>query len=662
MVDLSEFDQFIVGPSEEQFSQGFQETKNSNMGWPGVGQDILQGAKDAPAAAIEGLKSLGSLPSEVGGIFNQAATDPYRLMKIAAKGMGKTGEAIDRLPLNIQKYLQSKGIIPEGNVFARDRDKINWDEFFMIDDSKPGDALAQGAVGFSPFGQAAAITKAGKAGRAVRQAGAAGVYEGINEGNPITGSLSSLGMDVPFNTVGKLAQPWKGRTTAKTLEDNMRAMQDTAAPLGSIIESPSLSKTQTNLLDNALFSGAEERGKLLTEQVNQRGLSLVGGELGRGSQNALNLEFKKALDQAFNTQKKRKNTLYKPVDELAKSEGFFPELTESKKFAKGVADEINDSPLLKNTPELRNTLQKMLNIASPDEVRVSQSKILDAQGNPITSRQVIKPDIQEVKNVSGLLFDEANKLEKSTNAVDRNRAATFKKLSNLLRKDIKTDLMARGSDDLKKAYAMADKNYKENFAPFLDKEIYKYRSPEYNADAIAREIIVPGTEDKFTKIKKIQNLMPEYAKNKLGLAYLSGAFDNQGNLNPKELSTRIKRLGKNQMKELFPDPVTRQTLNDFKKLREGSEEALSAMVNPKTGARLGPAIKVAQAIGAVGAEPITAATTLFGPAVASEILNSDWFKKMYLNSLMKQKKGQKGVTEKLADLNRFQAFAQRDYE
>lgn len=674
MVDLSEFEQFEVDLSEfDEFEVDAAPDvpRQPTKGFRGIGQDVLQSVANIPKEVLEGFRSMVDVPEQAAGAANQWVNQPDRFAKNELMAAGSLGENLAKFPSTIQNYLKGKEIIPEGQNLIPPplrvgdllgSDKVDWNQVLNMGERQPGDELIQGLIKYAPFGKAASMgSKVGALKNAGKQALGAGAFEAVEGRSPITGAGASLGMDAPFYGIGRAAVPFKGRLDAPELVDNIRAFEGTDVPLGPIIESPTLDKFQTNVLDKAFFSGAEGRGKKITDQINERGLGLLDGQLAEAPNTPMNARFKNILDATYENQKRLKNKLYEPANELAAQEGFYPELKESQKYAAKVVDQIKDSPILGKDLKLRDTLRKANIIKSPTETRVNKSQILDAQGNPITDTTTIRPSVVEIRTAAGELFKEGEKLENSPGAIDRHQGGILKELANRMRDDVNSEIAARGSQELKEAYAKADANFKENFAPFLDEDINKYKADNYTADSIAREIIQPGKEDKYTKIQKIQRVMPEEHKNALGLAYLSGAFDNKGKLNPKELSQRIKKLGKNQMEALFPDPEIRKTLRDFEKLREGSEEALSAMVNPKTGARLGEFIKLLQSIGAYGASsnPIAAAGLIAGPGAASSLLNAGPYKSIYLNRLLNEKRGRPTITGTAGDLIRTQAFAQR---
>lgn len=626
-------------------------------GFAGIGQDILQAAKAAPEQALEAIGGLAQLPGEALAFGKQAATEPTRALKNLAIGMGKTGEAIGRAPYNLEQYFRSKGLLDPEGQFIKPVEKIDWEDLFQMGGQQPGDVLAQETMGFAPFGAAGMLGKGSRLGRIGQQSLSAGAYEGVKERNPLTGALIPPLVEAPFAAAGRVGTPFKGRLTREGLEENIRVAQGKDVPLGEIIQSPRLKKLQENVLDPSFLSGSGERQTRLAQQVGQEAGGLLGGRIGRPPTGLEPQQFKQTLIDAFDEQTRRKNDLYEPVNRLASEENFVPDLKESRKFSKDVAKQIHDSSIIKNDPDFKKLLNKVLDISESKktDTKTLTSPIFDEFGSPF-SEQITKtrsPSILEVKMVADKLSREGERHKKSPTAADRSIGGVYEKISSKLRKDLKEDVGKKGSLDLQEALSVADENYAENFSKFLDKEAYKFLDPEMNSDAIAREIINPGKEDKFTRIEKIQNLLPEGSEHALGEIYLKGAYDKNGNLNLKELSSRINKLNKKQFEALFPGFETRQQLNDFVKLRGMSEESLSAMFNPKTGARLSvPFMQQAQFYG-TGAGHLGAAAI---PPLISRALSNPRIKNAYLNALLREKGGAPSYLGPASDVGKLAAI------
>lgn len=667
--------QFPSTMSEAQINQAAQAyfaqthlqsaTPTPTKGFTGIGQDLWQGAKAAGPELIDTIKGLRHLPGEAIGVGKQAVTDPLRLLKNITAGMGKTGEAVGRLPHTIENYLRDKEILEPNQQSIRTPQKINWEELLNLGEPQTGDVLGQGLIGYSPFGAAATIKKAGKLGTLGKQSLAAGAYEAAHERNPVTGALLQTLLDTPFTALGKVATPFEGRLNPAELAEKRRIAQGKDVPLGDIIESPFLKSLQENVLDKTLLSGTEARQTRLANQVQQEAQRLLDGKLAANPTMSANESFKRTLESLYQAQTNIKRKLYEPVDQIARAENFTPELNNAAAYAKSVQKSLLSSPLMQSDPSMRQVVARLTGIAEPSKTTTTASAILGPDGKPAAMHTTTQtPSIADVKYIASVLDKEGTRLLKNADSPSRKYGQIYQKLANQLRADLKDTINTKGSPQLRGALEAADANFAENFAPFLDNEIHKYLDPDVAPDTIARDIIQPGQEDKFSRIEKIQRLMPDNQKNALGIAYLRGALDQEGQIDLNKLVQRLDRLKPKQFEALFPDPKIRQQLQDFTALKRMSNEALNAMFNPKTGQRALGIIPIAQTFvsGMQAGEPLSALATIAAPAALSHMLNSPLIKESYLEALMRNKLGQPGYTQTAADLTKFLAMSLREDE
>jgi hypothetical protein len=209
--------------------------------------------------------------------------------------------------------------------------------------------------------------------------------------------------------------------------------------------------------------------------------------------------------------------------------------------------------------------------------------VLNAKGQPAFETKT-HPSIVEAKGLANRLETEAARYMRSPNPSDHFIAGKYNDAATAIRHDIKDQIAHKGSPELKSAIHAADKNYAENYSQFLDKDVWKLLDPEANIDRIIDDIIRPGkTSDKFSRLQKIQNILPDDQKNLIGNAWLKRALDKEGELNPKQFAQLIDKLGTKQFEALFPDPMFREQLLNYGRLRGMNEAALSRMANPKTG-------------------------------------------------------------------------------
>lgn len=637
-------------PSDS-MAQDLQPSQSLTTGWKGVGQDVLQGLKDIPSSMLEMLKAL---PSEAKGMAKQMFVDPYqgfdpnlwkkddqgqmqftgddplRFGKNAATGIGNTVQGTLNLPNTIEDYLRNKEVLdPENPNILPKMQERDFAQMVGLEGQKPGDALSQTLTGMSPYLRLGEAFNLGKGGRMMARAGSQGAYAASQKENPVTAAGSIPAMELPLRAAGRgvnklrPSEMLRGPLSIDELADNLRIADETNTPLGKILEHKGLNQTFENASTRVPFGGGDEALGQAQKQVETRGRNLME-DLGQASgQNDPNSMLKNLLDQAYNRQKSVKNDLYNPVSDMAQQEGLSLKMPKFSRLAQETLDTLKDSPLLQTEPEIRSAMQKMMGYQDP--VKRTPSQILDPQGNPAAVYEQT-PTISEAKMVAGALDAKASQLKKSPLGKDQSLGNLYERLAKLAREDV-SDMINRGSPELQKQFKNAEQNYKDNYSPFLDREVFNLLSPDKEAEAIAREIIKPGKDaDKASRIRKIQNLLPEQQRNTIGFAYLRSALDKEGKLDPKKMASLIKNLGPRQFEALFPDPNMRQQLLDFGKLRGMNEEALNLMVNPNTGQRAITPGMLYGTIGQAGAalstgNPWLAGGVLFGPAAGARGFN-----------------------------------------
>jgi hypothetical protein len=376
---------------------------------------------------------------------------------------------------------------------------------------------------------------------------------------------------------------FRGELTPEQLERNLRAAEGTRTPLGSVLEEPKLKFLFENLSSQVPFSGAKGILDQIKSQVEERGEHVMRNLEPEGIIGDTNDMVKSLLDTAFKEHRLRKNELYTERNKIAEKEGHALDLSNFNKLVSDTARSIEESPLYQNDPDFRKMYKQLLGYEDADTK--IKSPILNEKGKTIVSKN-IKPSISEATMTADTLYKEGQGMLASPNAKDRSLGGLYKRMSEALHNDIERSIEETGSDALKKAHKTAKENYKKNFTPFLDKDVYKLLSADKDPQKIVHEIIKPGAkQDRFRDIQKINNLLPESQKNLLGFTYLKGAENKYGELEPKELASLVKSLGKRQFKALFPNESVRQYILDYGKLRGMNEEALNVLYNPKTGAR-----------------------------------------------------------------------------
>lgn len=597
-------------------------------GLKGVGQDIAKGAKAVPHALKEMLMNL---PKEFVGYNKQLYTEPTRPLKNMFLGADLGARGLLNTPSNIANYLAEKELIEPQTAKAIPR-TLEYDlhEPLGLQERKPGDVLAQSLTASLPYVLGGELGALGVLPRMAARAGAQGAYAiGQNE-NPVTAALMAPAIEAPVRAGTALynaARPsnlFRGNLPTEDLAANLRAAEGTNTDLGNIIGSPTLKGIFENLSTKWPGSGADALLGRMANQVEGRAQNLLnqaGEGLPAGDRNRI---LKETIENAYDAQRNIKNELYKPVDEIAAAQNFNLELPSLEKFSHEFGATVNKSPLMQNDPTLRG----IFNDLSKYKEATKAEKFKNVGADALMQKpKITYPSLAEAKSLANRLNNEAVRHSKSNNPTDHFIAGKYADAAKAIRRDIKNQINTKGSPELKSALEAADKNYAENYSQFLDKDVYKWTRPDTEAQTIINDIIQPGKQgDKYSRIQKIQSVLPEEQRGILGDAWLRQAVDKEGNLNAKQLAQMINKVGPRQFEALFPDPVYRQQLLDYGRLRGMNEKALSRMANPSTGATLGAPSMLMGQMGTV----INAATHgnipgalayAFGPQVGSYLIN-----------------------------------------
>jgi len=192
----------------------------------------------------------------------------------------------------------------------------------------------------------------------------------------------------------------------------------------------------------------------------------------------------------------------------------------------------------------------------------------------------------------GKLNDKANELYM---AGKKHESGLVKELKDALDLDINHAFENSGNPEIKELYNKTQREYKENYAPFEDKDIVKFTRQGGDPDLIMSHFIRSGKNDRAVLLHKLNSSLQRKHKldqskntpnlNMTSAAYFSKALDDAGSIDPVKFSALYNKLGKNQQKALFGDKKLHEEAKQFASLVAKNKEAFNLMFNPKTGAR-----------------------------------------------------------------------------
>jgi hypothetical protein len=391
--------------------------------------------------------------------------------------------------------------------------------------------------------------------------------------------------EIPSSIVSKV---FKGSLSPEELKRNLEAAKGTETNLGDIIGSPSLKRLQENVIGKIPFTGAEGALNRTGAEILNRGENLVQRHLGENDPLAVSDELMDILDEAKNTHRLRKDALYREADDIAHESGLTLNLPQFSKEAKKHISDIERSGMLQFEPETRALLSRLNIYKSPVESKEITGALQDVSGNPLFSETITShPSLKEANILSGKLNELANKYGSSVNISDRNAARVMGSLSRTLKSDIKNEIEKSGNESLKTAFNKAEKNYKENYSSFLDRDIHKFTSGKKPAEELISTFLkTGGDKDRSEQLSRLLKVIPEDKHNLIRYAYLSRAMEGPSDMkvvNPHKLRTLWNKLGENQKKILFPNDSERREMDNFSLLVGKNPKAVNRMWNPETG-------------------------------------------------------------------------------
>lgn len=369
---------------------------------------------------------------------------------------------------------------------------------------------------------------------------------------------------------------------------NLEASSGTQTGLGNVIGSPMLQRTQENILAKIPFSGANQSLQNTGAEIANRGNNLVENYRRDISPEEIPDRLGNALKEAYKGHQSLKNNLYKKRDKLAEQLGFKPELEDFSRAANMHAKTLENSELLQHEPEYKSLLNKLQNYREPYTETTTRGRIVNKEGDPIINEtKTSYPTLEEAQQLKSKLYEMGNKSMSSSSGTDRSRGRVFYNLSRALGRDIDRSLDNFGSEELINAHNEANKNFKKNYSPFLDKQIYKYTEKEEHPETLVSNFIKTGKgTDRANHLNKLMNRLSLEDQDLVRYSYFSRALDGDDinkSINPNKLKSLWNNLGRRQKNALVPNELERRNLDNFVRLTNMNQKAVNMMWNPSTG-------------------------------------------------------------------------------
>lgn len=462
---------------------------------------------------------------------------------------------------------------------------------------------------------------------------------------------ASLATDALLGGVGRLLphKMFAGRMAPEELLENLRLTKGTETGLGNVIQSPRLQRTLENSLAKIPFSGAEDASANIAHDLNTQA-KVILNDLSHGvPEKGISAEIGESLKNAFKEQRNIKNKLYKVPQERAAELGYKVHAGSLGKEASQYLDEIDKKNILDLFPKERDLIKRAINLKEGliPKKKSGFFKMLDRDNENLL-------DLDQANTLKSTLNEEAQKYLASNNPIDIKKGGILSGFAKALNKDINKslDVFSKygGHPEIKRDFLAANKNYAENYAGFLDKDVYKFLGGKQSPEEVVSTFVKTGlNSDKSDQIKKLMKVLPKKAQDLVKYSYLSRALEN-GKLDPSKMKTLLgkNKLGPNQMEALFNRPGESQKMYDFMELAKLNSGPLNRMINPNTGQRnLDPiapflggslATSIASMIGGPLGVAVGAGTVLGGANLMTKGLTNEKIREKLVKAIISDKK------------------------
>lgn len=566
---------------KEAIYKQFPNPEEKREGVSGILQDVGESVVNAPKEALALAKKL---PAQAYSAGKQTVNDPLRAIINFGGGIRKGMEGLANTPSNIAEYLNARNIgrgdienviraarIPESDLEER-----------LLGKEQEGDEFLRGLGSFVPYAGIGGTARGLKG--LAKRAGASAAYATGQGADPVSAALLGMAGEGAVKGLRKTQGVPSALVPASKLtnEELQAALDQTAGTktgLGSVIENPFLKKQYENVLPNIPFSGANEYMMRTADDITNRGQGILDNLKGNYDTSDVGSVIKEALADAYKDVRSEKDAKFKSLNEAAKKDGVNTDLSHLHTQAKKILDEINSNPISAALTD--------------SSIKGKLEKIVESGANkPVSLRE------------ADILRSELGELASDAHMSDNTKLSRiYSSLKDAAEKDINNTVDNSNNTNLKKLRDEAMDFYKKDYAPFLDSDIAKFSKKGGDPDVLIQSFIKNSPlSDRSRLLEKLTSKLKPEHRDLLTHAYLSANAMENGSLNPLKLRTAYKKLGERQKAALLGhNQNLSKQLKDYSRLVEMNEEPISAMVNPKTGARTNTFVPWAGITGGISA-------------------------------------------------------------
>lgn len=473
----------------------------------------------------------------------------------------------------------------------------------------------------------------------------------------LVGPIAHGGGAIVSHGLGKAGQAVpgfiRGRISDEELAQNLASAEGTKTSLGRIVNNPTLTQLQENILKLIPFSGASKASMQTGEEIEKRAvqnlMDLSGGRLGFDEDIPELLQ--KSIQQSARGIRDTSEANYKAISDLATDLGVEVDTSNVKETAQRLLSRLTRTPLLeeslrKHRPDLLAHLENLASAEilpkrpaySPEQMLINHE--LEKLGMP-GPKYLERPE-----SIESLGLMRAQEGEKAWNALlkgERNTSAQHTQLKKAYQSDIDDAIANSGSTELIELGEKANEYYKNVVSKLEDPKVAQFiNDPNLTkSEKIIGTFIKFGPKDDRVKLlKQLTDHLDEPAMQRLRNVIFSGVGEES------DVTAMIKnysKLGPKQKAELIPEVSMRENMDSLVTLAKMNPKVFTEMFNPETGqkntllnvlSKVWDVAKPAIGIGAATINP-TSAIALAGTArLANNLLTSEKVRNKLVNAML----------------------------
>ena len=408
---------------------------------------------------------------------------------------------------------------------------------------------------------------------------------------------------------GKVTNLFKSPPMSKRaindIMENERVARGTETSLGRVINNPTLSKFEENILPNIPGSGMPGAQMRTGEQIRGRA-NAIGEEL-----YSPNVPDNMTLEQAAHRKlyegaeraKAQDKMLYQTVSRIAKKNDVYTSLNNEMAVAQKYLGQRYEDPFL--DAALSGPVGKVLESLaeqSPGRMRTFEE-----------AHKVRSNYLKQARDINPFENPRGAQIMSELARASEDEMGEAAQLSNI---PVLMDAyeFAKDSFKLNTVPLRENRNLAKSTATLPPVTGQKVRLDEAVSEAIPGMFIKTGRKnDAVGVLKQLTHYLDAEGLDLYRNVHFKNAFTPEGDIDVKELLSAWKTLGPKQRSELFKNkPHLMESLSDFERLQYINPKAFQQMFNPPTGHSLG----LRATFGGIASAGAVAGASLFGPAGA----------------------------------------------